>query len=45
MERVPVKINIGNYPEQFRPLLSGAEVYDSRCASGAEVLFIDKDEG
>ena len=45
MERVPVTVNINNYPEQFRPLLSGADVYDSRCASGAEVLFIDKDEG
>ena len=45
MERVPVTINIENYPESLRPLLSGADIYDSRCASGAEVLFIDKDDG
>ncbi len=45
MERVPVKVNPENYPEAFRPILDGADVYDSRCASGAEVLFIDKDGG
>ena len=45
MERVPVKINIGDYPEVFRPLLSGADIYDSRCHSGAEVLFVDRDGG
>ena len=45
MERVPVKINIDNYPEVFRPLLAGADIYDSRCHSGAEVLFIDRGDG
>jgi len=42
MERVPVKIDPEKYPEVFRALLGGADVYDSRCASGAEVLFIDR---
>ena len=45
MQKVPVTVNIEKYPEQLRPLLSGADIYDSRCASGAEVLFIDKDDG
>ncbi len=45
MLKVPVKIDPENYPELFRPLMTGADVYDSRCASGAEVLFIDKDCG
>lgn len=39
------QINIENYPEALRGLLDGARVYDSHCASGAEVLFIDRDDG
>lgn len=45
MERFPVEINIESYPEALRELLLGAKIYDSRCRSGAEVLFIDKDDG
>ena len=45
MERVPVTVNIDAYPESLRPLLVGADIYDSRCHSGAEVLFIDRDDG
>ena len=45
MQRVLTQINIENYPESLRPLLAGADIYDSRCASGAEVLFIDRDCG
>lgn len=45
MQRFPVKINIESYPEALQPMLSGADIYDSRCHSGAEVLFIDRDEG
>ena len=45
MQRVLTQINIENYPESLRPLLLGADIYDSRCASGAEVLFIDRDDG
>lgn len=45
MERVPIIIDPDNYPEPFRVLLSEADVYDSRCHSGAEVLFIDRDGG
>lgn len=45
MERVPVKIDPENYPAVFCALLEGADVYDSRCHSGAEVLFVDRDDG
>ena len=45
MQRILTQINIGNYPEALRGLLDGARVYDSHCASGAEVLFIDRDDG
>lgn len=45
MQRVLTQINIESYPESLRPLLTGADIYDSRCASGAEVLFIDRDGG
>ena len=45
MQRIITQINIENYPESLRPLLTGADIYDSRCASGAEVLFIDRDGG
>lgn len=45
MERTPVSINIENYPESLRGVLEGSKIYDSRCHSGAEVLFIDRDGG
>ncbi len=45
MERFPIEINIENYPAFLHEYLRGAQVYDSRCRSGAEVLFIDKDGG
>lgn len=45
MLKVPVNIDPEKYPEAFRSILTGAEVFDSRCASGAEVLFIDRDGG
>ena len=45
MQRVLTQINIESYPESLRPLLAGADIYDSSCASGAEVLFIDRDGG
>lgn len=45
MERTPVSINIEAYPESLRCVLEGAKIYDSHCHSGAEVLFIDRDDG
>ncbi|MGM9641659.1 MAG: aminoglycoside 3'-phosphotransferase [Eubacteriales bacterium] len=45
MERIPIEINIENYPAALQSILRGARVYDSRCRSGAQVLFIDRDGG
>ena len=40
-----IKINIENYPAELRPLLTGANLYDSSCSEAARVIFIDKDGG
>ncbi len=45
MKLVPAQIDQEKYPADFRPLLSGAKVYDSSCSPEARVLFIDKEEG
>ncbi len=45
MLRTPIEINIEAYPPSVREILSGARIYDSRCRSGAEVLFIEHDYG
>ncbi len=45
MQRTPIRINVENYPQSLRELLCGATVYDSRCRSGAQVLFVDRDDG
>lgn len=45
MERLRTVIAPERYPEAIRGILEGAEIYDSRCRSGAEVLFIDRDDG
>ncbi len=45
MLRTPMIINVGDYPPSMCELLNGARVYDSRCRSGAQVLFVDRDDG
>ena len=45
MELKPIKVDISAYPDEFRPLLSGANIYDSSCSPEARVIFIDKDSG
>ncbi len=45
MERLPININIDAYPPSVRELLSGANIFDSHCRSGAQVLFVDRDDG
>ncbi len=42
MQKVPITADTTKYPAAFRSYLCGAPVYDSKCRSGAEVLFIDK---
>ena len=41
----PVSVDIDIYPAEFRPLLAGAQIYDSSCSPEAKVIFIDKDNG
>lgn len=45
MKKTPVQIDLHTVPDAFRPLLRGAQVYDSSCSEGARVLFIDRDGG
>ena len=45
MNLKPITIDILTYPDELRPLLSGANIYDSSCSPEAKVIFIDKDGG
>lgn len=45
MERKPICPDIDNIPADFHSLLSGSEIYDSSCSSGAQVFYINKDKG
>ena len=41
MERKQVKVDPEMFPEEFRPLLAGAKVYDSSCSPEARTLYSD----
>ena len=45
MERTLIVPVPEEYPEQFRELLTGADVYDSSCSDAARVVYIDRDGG
>ena len=45
MKRIPIKIDLSDYPVEYHPLLKNADVFDSSCSSEARVIFIDKDGG
>lgn len=45
MKQTPIQIDPTSIPEVFRPLLRGAQTYDSSCSEDARVLFIDRNEG
>jgi kanamycin kinase len=45
MKRTSVSTDIHAFPAEYRPLLSGAAVYDSSCSPEARVYFIDRDGG
>lgn len=45
MTLTKIKIKETEYPEIFRPYLSGADIYDSSCSDAARVIFIDRDGG
>ena len=45
MNRLPVNIEVADFPEVFHPLLRNCQVYDSSCFSGARVYYLDRDDG
>jgi len=45
MKRVPIKINLSDYPEALHRYIENAPVYDSSCSPEARVIFIDRDGG
>lgn len=45
MERKRIFPKLDDFPAALRPLLDGAELYDSSCSPDARVWFIDRDGG
>ncbi len=45
MKRARVTVDPAAFPETFRSLLRGAEVYDSSCSPVAQVWLVDRDGG
>ena len=45
MTRTLITPDLSAFPADVRPLLTGAEVYDSSCSPEARVYFIDRDGG
>ena len=45
MQRMPVKLNVTDFPLPLRPYLENVSVYDSSCSRAARVIFIDRDGG
>lgn len=45
MKRTRIELNVSEYPDELKPFILGAKVYDSSCSPEARVLFIDKDCG
>jgi len=45
MKRKLITAELNDFPEDFRPLLSGAPVYDSSCSPEARVWFVDRGDG
>ena len=45
MKRTLIAPQLDLIPDRYHPLLKNAAIYDSRCASGAQVLYIEKDDG
>ena len=45
MKRTLLNIDPLEFPAEYRPLLTGAAVYDSSCSPAARVYYIDRDGG
>ena len=41
MKKTRTEIDPAEFPAELYPYLSAARIYDSRCASGAQVLYLD----
>ncbi len=45
MKRTPITLDFSIFPAEIRPLLTGADIYDSSCSPEARVYFVDRDGG
>ena len=45
MERKPITLDMEAFPEELRPLMAGAKIYDSSCSARARVYYIDGEAG
>ncbi len=45
MLRTPITPELTDFPDRIRPLLTGADLYDSSCSPQARVFYIEKDGG
>ena len=45
MNRTLITPDLARFPDDFRPLLEGAPLYDSSCSPEARVIYIDRDGG
>ena len=45
MKRTRIETDLTRFPEELRPFLRGADVYDSSCSEEARVYYIDREGG
>lgn len=45
MKRTRIQPDMDRFPDTFRPLIAGTEVYDSSCSPEARVWFLNRDGG
>ena len=45
MRVTPITVDLNDYPEELRPFLTDAAIYDSSCSPEARVIRIDRDGG
>ena len=45
MNRIKIEVDPALFPEEIRPCLQDAAIYDSSCSPEARVWYIDRDGG
>ena len=45
MKRTPIIVSPDEFPQDYRLLIEGANIFDSSCSPAAKVYFIDRDGG